>query len=138
MVCEIYLTSSGSKITTAFNYRFISINSQYCSSLNYCFQPPNYYHNLYKNPKAKVANQSTPLPSSIVRAPLQSSSSQKHMCPLPPPSVMHTWSTMNRLMSRASVHVRLVLSRGVPLFCTSLTQHPSHFTIGGMSSILEV
>ena len=39
---------------------------------------------------------------------LQSSSSQKHMWPLVLPSVMQTWSTMNRLMSRASVHVRRI------------------------------
>ena len=71
-------------------------------------------------------------------AALQSSSSQKHMCPLPPPSVMQTWSTMNKLMSRLSVHVLLVLSRGVPLFWTSFTQQPSHSIRAGMSSNLLV
>ena len=34
-----------------------------------------------------------------------------YMMPPRPPSVMQTWSTMNRLMSRASVHVRLTFSR---------------------------
>ena len=60
------------------------------------------------------------------------------MRPFPPPSVMQTWSTMNRLMSKSSVQVLLTLSRGVPIFLTSLTQHPSHCTIGGMSSIRDV
>merc|ERR1719507_2575116 len=40
---------------------------------------------------------------------LQSSSSQKHMWPFVFPSVMQTWSTMKRLMSRLSVHVHLAL-----------------------------
>jgi len=38
---------------------------------------------------------------------LQLSSSQKHILPFPPPSVMQTWSTMKRLISMSSVHERL-------------------------------
>merc|ERR1719259_960824 len=51
---------------------------------------------------------------------------------------MQTWPTMNRLMSRLSVHVRRTLSKAVPALLTSLTQHPSHSCIGGISSNLEV
>lgn len=46
-------------------------------------------------------------------AALQLSSSQKHMCPVPVPSIMHTWSTMNRLICNLEVHVRLMLSYAV-------------------------
>ena len=42
--------------------------------------------------------------------PLHLSSSQKHMCPPLPPSVMQTWSTMKRLISKASVQVLRILS----------------------------
>ena len=37
---------------------------------------------------------------------LHSLSSQKHIFPLPPPSDIQTWSTMNMLMSRFSVQLR--------------------------------
>lgn len=46
-------------------------------------------------------------------AALQLSSSQKHMCPVPVPSIMHTWSTMNRLICSCDVHVLLMLSYAV-------------------------
>jgi len=64
---------------------------------------------------------------------LQASSSQKHMWPLVLPSVMQTWSTMNRLMSRLSVHVRRTDSEAVPASLTNLTQHPSQGFWTGMS-----
>lgn len=44
-------------------------------------------------------------------ATLHLSDSQKHMCPLPVPSYMHTWSTMNREISSLDVHVRRTLSK---------------------------
>ena len=44
---------------------------------------------------------------SLEEAVLHLFSSQKHMMPELPPSVMQTWSTMNRLMSISSVQVRL-------------------------------
>ena len=43
----------------------------------------------------------------VVAAVLHLFSSQKHMIPSFPPSVMQTWSTMNRLISISSVQVRL-------------------------------
>ena len=61
----------------------------------------------------------------VVVAALQSSSSQKHMCPLPPPSVMHTWPTMNRLMSTLSVQVRRTFSiaeRKKKIYCYFVVQ----------------
>lgn len=66
-------------------------------------------------------------------AALQLSSSQKHMCPVPVPSIMHTWSTMNRLICSCDVHVLLMLSYDVRTYRTILTQHPLQLTSGGWS-----
>ena len=65
-------------------------------------------------------------------------SSQKHMMPSFPPSVIQTWSTMKRLMSISSVQVRLTDSYSVPLCWTSLTQQPSHCFTAGMSRVWAV
>lgn len=60
---------------------------------------------------------------------LQLSSSQKHMCPVPVPSIMHTWSTMNRLICNWDVHVLLMLSYAVRIEkiykynCCQITLH---------------
>ena len=56
--------------------------------------------------KAKI----TGLEAASWICPLQSSSSQKHMWPLPPPSVIQTWPTINRFISRLSVQVRRTVS----------------------------
>lgn len=66
-------------------------------------------------------------------AALQLSSSQKHMCPVPVPSIMHTWSTMNRLICSCDVHVLLMLSYDVRTYRTILTQQPLQLTSGGWS-----
>ncbi len=49
-------------------------------------------------------------PPRLSPAALHSFSSQKHILPFPPPSDMHTWSTMNRLMSMSSVQERRIFS----------------------------
>ena len=46
-------------------------------------------------------------------ASLHSFSSQKHIFPLPPPSDMQTWSTMNMLMSTSSVQERTTFQSAV-------------------------
>ena len=56
-------------------------------------------------------------------AALHSLSSQKHILPRPPPSDMHTWSTMNMLMSRFWVQLRLTFQSAeinkTRLFCAA-------------------
>lgn len=46
----------------------------------------------------------------FLATPLHMSSSQKHILPVPVPSIMHTWSTMNRFIWSWDVQVRLTLS----------------------------
>lgn len=41
---------------------------------------------------------------------LHISSSQKHICPLPELSIMHTWSTINKFICSCDVHIRLTTS----------------------------
>merc|ERR1719382_1249852 len=69
---------------------------------------------------------------------LQSSSSQKHMWPFVLPSVIQTWSTMKRLMSRLSVHVLRTDSATVPACRTNFTQQPSQGIKEGISPMLRV
>jgi len=62
----------------------------------------------------------------LLKLELHSFSSQKHIRPFPPPSDMHTWSTMNRLISKSSVQPRRIFISAVLIPWTIFTQHPSH------------
>ena len=51
---------------------------------------------------------------------LHSFSSQKHIRPLPPPSDMHTWSKMKRLISKLSVQPRRIFISAAKSFLGKL------------------
>lgn len=62
----------------------------------------------------KVANMANSVKHVAFRgrnaASLHMSSSQKHMCPVPELSIMHTWSTINKFICNCDVHVRRTTS----------------------------